>query len=393
MARLLKPLVLFLLCTMITVFFCGCAAGPASKASLKAAPLTPAQKASNAVKSESYQQAVKLFDAIRDQGQEIPAENLYDYGLGLNQTGRHAEALQQLTKYVENVDRRLAIYQAALGEMNLAEQKLQVVQQEEERARIIKANLGNLTQTIDNNSQQVQQLLEARTTSFTEPLTGMGMLLITGGCYQMGDQFGDGKAEEQPVHQVCVGDFYLGKYEVTQAQWLQVMGYNPSRDQQGGHYPVDSISWKEALAFTTALSGNSGNYRLPTEAEWEYAARSGGQKQKFSGSNNVDEVAWHLDNAGQGSHPVGQKQANGFGLYDMSGNLYEWCFDRYAADYYRQSPVQNPTGASKGSERSQRGGSWSSKISYSRSSYRTSGDEETSRSRKTGLRLALPVTR
>ncbi len=176
----------------------------------------------------------------------------------------------------------------------------------------------------------------------------------------MGDTFGDGRSDEKPVHKVCVDDFYIGKYEVTQGQWKAIMGNNPSSFSNcGDNCPVENISWNDAQEFINKLNKKTGkNYRLPTEAEWEYAARSGGRSEKYSGGNDIDSVAWYKKNSGSKTHPVGQKSANGLGLYDMSGNVWEWVNDWYSSSYYSKSPKNNPKGPDIGSARVLRGGSW-----------------------------------
>jgi len=160
------------------------------------------------------------------------------------------------------------------------------------------------------------------------------MVPVKGGCYEMGDTFGDGSIDERPVHTVCVADFELGKYEVTQRQWRAVMGKNPSYFSRcGDDCPVERVSWNDAQEFIRKLNKKTGrNYRLPTEAEWEYAARSGGKPERWSGTSDerkLGEYAWYSDNSGNSPHPVGRKKPNGLGLYDMSGNVWEWVQDIY----------------------------------------------------------------
>ena len=152
----------------------------------------------------------------------------------------------------------------------------------------------------------------------------------------------------------------MGKYEVTQAQWKAVMGSNPSRFK-GDNLPVENVSWDDVQAFIRKLNQLTGKrYRLPTEAEWEYAARGGNKSRgyKYAGGNNIDEVAWYDGNSGERTHPVGKKRPNELGLYDMSGNVWEWCSDWYDEDYYGNSPQNNPQGPASGSSRVFRGGSW-----------------------------------
>lgn len=206
-----------------------------------------------------------------------------------------------------------------------------------------------------------------------DPSTGIEMVYVKGGCYQMGDTFGDGDSDEKPVHEVCVDSFYIGKFEVTQGQWQAVMGNNPSSFKScGDNCPVENVSWNDAQEFINKLNSRSGGgkYRLPTEAEWEYAARSGGKREKYSGGDDVDSVAWYTSNSGSKTHTVGTKAPNGLGIYDMSGNVWEWCQDWYGEKYYGDSPRNNPTGASSGTYRDLRGGSWFSNAGYARSANR-----------------------
>lgn len=185
------------------------------------------------------------------------------------------------------------------------------------------------------------------------------MVFVKGGTFRMGSD--KGLENEKPIHDVTLSDFYIGKYPVTQSQWQAVMNNNPSYFK-GDNLPVERVTWEDAQAFLKKLNAKTGKkYRLPIEAEWEYAAR-GGQNSKgfeYSGSNNIDAVAWYLENAENKTHPVGQKQANELGLYDMSGNVMEWCQDWYDENYYKTSPVTNPKGADKGDYRVCRGGSCS----------------------------------
>ena len=201
--------------------------------------------------------------------------------------------------------------------------------------------------------------------------TGIEFVTINPGCFQMGSDHGD--YDEKPVHRVCITQSYeLGKYEVTQAQWKKVMGHNPSRFK-GDHNPVEQVSWNDVQDFIRKLNRQTGgNYRLPTEAEWEYACRSGGQEQEYCGSDSINGIAWYDGNSGNTAHPVGQKRANGLGLYDMSGNVWEWVQDWYESDYYdnNNSSTNNPTGSSSGSSRVSRGGSWRYNARYSRSTRR-----------------------
>ncbi len=188
------------------------------------------------------------------------------------------------------------------------------------------------------------------------------MVLVKGGCYQMGDTFGDGKDNEKPVHEACVDDFYMGKYEVTQILWEAIMGDNPSTFKGCDQCPVEKISWNDAQEFINKLNQKTGeHYRLPTEAEWEYAARSGGKDEKYAGTSDesgLGDYAWYKEDVDSRSHPVGQKKPNGLELYDMNGNVWEWVADWYGEGYYSGSPKNNPKGPDSGQSRMLRGGSW-----------------------------------
>jgi formylglycine-generating enzyme required for sulfatase activity len=188
------------------------------------------------------------------------------------------------------------------------------------------------------------------------------MVLVEGGTFTMGytvEQGSDYYDDEKPAHRVTLSGFYISKYEVTQAQWREVMGSNPSYFKNCDNCPVEQVSWNEVQEFIRKLNQMTGkNYRLPTEAEWEYAARGGNKSRgyKYSGSNNIDQVAWHNGNSGRKTHPIGQKQPNELGLFDMSGNVWEWCSDWSGA--YGSASQTNPKGPTSGSSRVNRGGSW-----------------------------------
>jgi formylglycine-generating enzyme required for sulfatase activity/transcriptional regulator CtsR len=226
--------------------------------------------------------------------------------------------------------------------------------------------------------------------TITDPTTGMVLLKVTGGTFTMGDTLGDGYSDELPTHQVTVNDFYIGKYEVTQGQWQAVMGSNPSSFSScGTTCPVEQVNWTDVQTFITTLNQKSGkSYRLPTEAEWEYVARSGGKSERYSGSSDVSAVAWYVTNSGNTTHQVGQKQANGLGLYDMSGNVWEWVNDWYGS--YSSTAQANPTGPTSGSTRVIRGGSWSLDALYARASFRYYSTPDL-RYNRIGFRLVAPV--
>ncbi len=215
---------------------------------------------------------------------------------------------------------------------------------------------------------------------------------VEGGTFQMGatTEQGDDYDSyfEKPVHSVTLNDYYICSTEVTQALWKAVMGNNPSHFK-GDKLPVEQVKWDDCQTFISKLNQlTSENFRLPTEAEWEYAARGGKKRKgyKYSGSNSLDKVAWYADNSGEKTHEVATKQPNELGLYDMSGNVWEWCQDWYGD--YSSSSQTNPTGASTGSNRVLRGGYWGNGARYCRSSYR-GYDDPADRGYSLGLRLAL----
>ena len=218
------------------------------------------------------------------------------------------------------------------------------------------------------------------------------MVRVQGGTFQMGatsEQGKDAEDDELPVHSVTLSDYYIGQTEVTQELWEAVMGSNPSYFKGNNQCPVEDVSWNDCQEFIEKLNRLTGkNFRLPTEAEWEYAARGGNKSRgyKYSGSNNPDAVAWYDDNSGSKTHPVATKQSNELGLYDMSGNVYEWCQDWYGE--YKSNSQTNPTGASKGSGRVLRGGSWNSHARYVRVSIRDASTPGY-RNYSIGLRLAF----
>jgi formylglycine-generating enzyme required for sulfatase activity len=207
------------------------------------------------------------------------------------------------------------------------------------------------------------------------------MVFVNGGTFQMGDVWDLGQSDEKPVHSVTLDDFYISKYEVSQSFYLEIMGTNPSYFV-GDSLPVEQVTWYNAVEFCNKLSDTTGleevytisqlgvtvdftknGYRLPTEAEWEYAARSGGgDDQKWSGTNNEDSLgvyAWYSLNSGDATHPVGTKKPNDLNIYDMCGNVGEWCGDWYAS--YSSESQTNPTGPLVGDYfyRTTRGKSWS----------------------------------
>ncbi|MDR2339683.1 MAG: formylglycine-generating enzyme family protein [Deltaproteobacteria bacterium] len=226
---------------------------------------------------------------------------------------------------------------------------------------------------------------------FTNDL-GMVFVPIAPGSFVMGTDTG-GDSDEGPSHQVAITKpFYLGKHEVTQSQWLALMEDNPSQFQDPNS-PVDSVSWDDAQEFVRRLNEKEGTkaYRLPTEAEWEFAARGGTQGDYFFGDPSLlDHYAWYANNSGNSTHPVGGKEPNPFGLHDILGNVYEWASDHYGKDYYSQSPAADPGGPSESLDqyRSLRGGCFNCSAFFLRSSFRSFYGEDVSMD-SIGFRVAM----
>ena len=244
--------------------------------------------------------------------------------------------------------------------------------------------------------------------SITDPATGMEFVLVKGGCYQMDEAMGAPGRSKKPVHEVCVDDFYMGKYEATQGEWRKIMGTDPSKFKNGDRYPVESVSWNDVTEdFLPKLNRRSGkSYRLPTEAEWEYAAREGGKKVRFgNGKDIADPRQINFDGrvknkesysrAGvyrEKTTKVGSFAPNSLGLYDMSGNVWEWCSDWYGENYYASSPRNNPQGPGPGSDscRVYRGGGWLSSPWSVRAAFRNYYSPDFSYD-SLGFRLVLSV--
>ncbi len=244
------------------------------------------------------------------------------------------------------------------------------------------------------------------------------MVYVEGGTFTMGatvEQWADAYSNEEPTHQVTLSSYYIGKYEVTQQLWEYVMSYsgraadgstmtayasdvwlgsnNPSSEYgKGDYYSAYYVSYEDIVnIFLPRLNKiTEKTYRLPTEAEWEYVARGGNKSNgyKYSGSNTIGNVAWYYENSGDKTHPVGTEQANELGIYDMSGNVYEWCSDWYGR--YPSTSQTNPTGPSEGFYRVIRGGSWGDDAESCRVSYRYY-NAPSNRSRYLGFRVALSL--
>jgi formylglycine-generating enzyme required for sulfatase activity len=219
------------------------------------------------------------------------------------------------------------------------------------------------------------------------------MMPVAGGTFRMGaTKSTDSEASpgEDPLHDVTLSDFYIGKTEVTQALWRAVMGTYPSHFS-GDNLPVERVSWNDCQEFIKKLNAKTGkDFRLPTEAEWEYAARGGNRSRgdKYSGSDNIGSVAWYNSNSNSKAHPVGTKESNELGIYDMSGNVQEWCGDWFGS--YSSSSQTNPKGVASGGYRVPRGDSWRFDSWSCRSAWRGYITPDFL-DNYIGFRLALPV--
>ena len=245
------------------------------------------------------------------------------------------------------------------------------------------------------------------------------LVYVEGGSFDMGGA--DGESDERPLHRVTVDEYYIGAYEVTQGLWYDVMGQNPSYFQGSRsaystswrELPVENVSWNDCQAFLDRLNSlrstllpadvQNWTFRFPTEAEWEYAARGGrNSRNTYSGSNNIDEAAWYRDNSGRGlsagynsdhiqTHPVGTKRGCPLGsayVYDMTGNVWEWCLDWYDSSYYSRSPQRNPCNTVSASDRVRRGGCWGDRAQYCRVANRDYNSPD-NRGNYNGMRLVL----
>ena len=255
---------------------------------------------------------------------------------------------------------------------------------------------------------------DAATDPVNPPSSLIAMVTIPGGTSRMGDIHGQAnQPDEQPVHTVTIASFMMSRCEVTQGLYLQVMGKNPSYGSDHADLPVETVTWFDAVEFCNRLSELDGltpcysglqdsmvtcdfeanGYRLPTEAEWEYACRAGTETEYYAGDSEEDlnGVAWHAGNSEGNTHTVGTKDPNAFDLYDMHGNVTEWCWDWYDASYYSTSPSADPRGPATGEEKVQRGGSYFMFIFGLRSASRGGFLNPSMKGRDIGFRVARSI--
>ena len=277
---------------------------------------------------------------------------------------------------------------AAQQKINACDAKIKAQREAAEAKRKAEAEAAERRRIEEEAKRKAES--EARG-EFTVNGVTFKMIYVEGGTFTMGctsEQGSDCYENEEPPHYVTVSDFCMGETEVTQALWKAVMGNNPSFFK-GDNLPVEQVSWTDCYEFIRKLNQLTGkSFRLPTEAEWEYAARGGNKSKgyKYAGGNNIGNVAWYEDNSGSKPHPVNTKLQNELGLCDMSGNVWEWCSDWYGN--YSGSAQTNPIGPSTGTDRVYRGGGWNIFARCCRISFRyyTSPDY---RKNCLGFRLAL----
>jgi len=301
-----------------------------------------------------------------------------------------------------NLDSRISQLEADLDRLRdtvdqLSKQKAPSQDEENEELQELKDQIQHIwlrletlenteiSETIPGSSKQQKEEIEPR------------MIDIQGGKFLMGSEEMD--EEERPIHRVSISSFKMGKFPVTQREWEAIMGHNPSEFRDPNR-PVESVSWDDCQRFIEALNKKTQkSYRLPTEAEWEFAARGGirSKAYPYAGSKDLDQVAWYKKNAGNGTRTVGLKEGNELGLLDMSGNVWEWCQDYYGKDYYhtcknlaQEGEVKDPKGPVEGRERVIRGGSWKSGPSGCHVAYRLY-DAPHNRYNVVGLRLAHDI--
>ena len=285
----------------------------------------------------------------------------------------------ELEQYANHLEKQNSELKSQIVEARKAEEK-----------RLAEEHKREAERKAEEERKRREEEKQAKKSTFTVGGVQFKMIRVEGGSFMMGapDKDSDAYDDEKPLHRVTLSDYYIGETQVTQSLWKAVMGDNPS-NWKGDNLPVEHVSWNECQEFIKQLNKKTGKtFRLPTEAEWEFAVRGGKKSQgfKYSGSNNIGDVAWYGDNSGSKTHPVKGKRANELGLYDMSGNVWECCQDWYGD--YSDSAQTIPLGPSSGSNRVLRGGSWNNRARLCRVASR-SYYSPVDRYDGSGFRLAL----
>ena len=370
-------------------------------------------EATEAMEQGELQKAERAFQKIEALEIEPPPTFAYFYGKLLAEHGTGPEVWRKgqslLKQFVTSAGRDSDYYTPTLKLLSMVEAKLEAAQRAQADDAAYAAAAAQ--DTPEGYEEYVQGYPTGRHVAAAraaqrrlgaeaarQRLLGQvnaQMVRIEGGPFTMGCQggfFSECYDDEKPAHQVAVRSFELSKYEVTQEQWQAVMGENLSEMQHCAHCPVEQVSWEDVQAFLRQLNGGSGRYRLPSEAEWEYAARGGQQSRgyQYAGSDTLDAVGWYANNSGGKTHPVGQKQANELGLYDLSGNVWEWVQDCWN-DSYAGAPSNGQAWESGDcSRRVLRGGSCNYSPRDLRSAYR-GRNPAVIRNSSLGFRLARSV--
>ena len=339
---------------------------PAVAAAMQLPPEIQADRhlleAEKQIQGQNFESAKAAMDRIlaleAQHGLQLPAEFFFRYAEVSNRLGLSGTTVDFLTKYLTLAGQEGEHYREALEMLNEAEAEKAASEAAAETER----------KKAEAAAEAAKRMAEAAKNAIAE----MEFVSIPAGEFLMGSDSIGADNDEQPVTRVRISQaFDLGKYEVTQAQWYAVMGSNPSRfDECGPNCPVENVSWYDALEFVGKLNEmeGGGRYRLPTEAEWEYAARAGTPMDRYS--ENLNGIAWWEGNSGGRPHLVGEKAPNAFGLHDMLGNVREWVGDWYGD--YPGGEVTDPRGPASGSERVGRGGSWGNGARHCRASNRFS---------------------
>ena len=332
-------------------------------------------RAQRQIEEQDFQGARESMDQIleleAEHGLQLPAEFFFRYAEVLDRLELHDDAIEAATKYLTLAGRDGEHYREALELLDQVEQAKAAAEAAAEAER--------------KKAEAAAVAAEERRKIVDALVAGNDFVRLPPGEFRMGSKSSEASNNERRVTKVRISQgFWLGKYEVTQAEWQAVMGTNPAQFSGcGPTCPVENVSWVDVQEFIGKLNAAAGGnrYRLPTEAEWEYAARAGTSGDRYG---NLDAIAWYKDNSGGRTHPVGQKAPNAWGLYDMLGNVYEWVGDWYGP--YPGGSVTDPRGPGSGSYRVVRGGSWGGDARYCRASNR-SNDSPGDRATVLGFRL------